>query len=154
MHGYRLSDIGNPMFGGPWQHHGKRRILRPMTLRMLYDGAKNGAELMDAIETMTHGRWRPSPGSVYPLLDDLTKEKLVRKRDDGRYELTPEAIREMRPPWERGEAQSRGAEETMRELEGYASYFEELSATDPDEWAEVKPRLAALAKRWNKLTEK
>ena len=48
---------------------------------------------------MTRGRWRPSPGSVYPLLEDLSTEKLVKKRDDGRYELTPEAIREMQPPW-------------------------------------------------------
>src|SRR5438093_7779585 len=130
-HPNRHSDIENPMFGGPWQHHGKRRILRPMAIRMLYDGPKNGAELMDAIEEMTRGRWRPSPGSVYPLLEDLTSEKLVTKRDDGRYELTPDAIREMRPPWGDREVEPRGADETMRELEGYASYFDELAQMKP-----------------------
>ena len=142
------------MFGGPWQHHGKRRILRPITMRVLYEGAKNGAEIMDAIETMTRGRWRPSPGSVYPLLEDLTTERLVKKRVDGRYELTPDAIREMRPPWGDRETPPRGADETMRELEGYASYLDELAETNPAEWAAVKPRLAALAQRWTKLTEK
>jgi DNA-binding PadR family transcriptional regulator len=142
------------MFGGPWQHHGRRRILRPMTLRILYDGAKNGTELMDAIEAMTRGRWRPSPGSVYPLLDDLTKEKLVAKRDDGRYELTPEAVREMRPPWGEGAAPAgRGAEETMRELEGYSSYFEELASSKPAEWDAIRPRVAAMAARWAKLAK-
>lgn len=140
------------MFGGPWHQHGKRRVLRPFTLRVLYEAPRNGAEIMDEIERTTRGRWRPSPGSVYPLLEDLTNEKLVRKRADGRYELTDAARRDFQWPWaEQGEA--RGAESVLRELEGYASYFEEISQAAGPEWSALKPRLRALAKRLAKLTE-
>ncbi len=41
---------------------------------------------MDKLEEKSKVWWRPSPGSIYPLLDELTKEKLVKKRSDGRYE--------------------------------------------------------------------
>jgi DNA-binding PadR family transcriptional regulator len=45
-------------------------------------------EIMDEIENMTQGWWRPSPGSVYPMLDEMVKDGLVKKREDGKYELT------------------------------------------------------------------
>src|SRR5437867_2236928 len=71
-----------------WKMHG-RRGLRMWTLSLIARGPKNGAEIVDAIEQMTQGWWRPSPGSIYPLLAELQQEGLVQKRDDGRYELTP-----------------------------------------------------------------
>ena len=43
---------------------------------------------MDAIEGMSQGWWRPSPGSVYPLLETIAKEGSIKKREDGKYELT------------------------------------------------------------------
>src|SRR5438128_3480368 len=115
------------MFGGPWSQPRGRRVLRPFTLRVLYDAPKNGVEVMDAIEEMTHGRWRPSPGSVYPMLEDLVNGKVVKKRDDGRYELTPEARQEFSWPWGHPAGEPRGAAEMLREMEGYASYFEEIA---------------------------
>ena len=63
---------------------------------MLSNSPKNGVELMDDMEKMTQGWWRPSPGSVYPLLEQLTNEGLIRKREDGRYELTEKASEETR----------------------------------------------------------
>jgi len=47
---------------------------------------------MRRLEEQAGGRWRPSPGSVYPLLQLLEDEGLVKSADqDGRkvYELTP-----------------------------------------------------------------
>ncbi|MBX7161283.1 MAG: PadR family transcriptional regulator [Acidimicrobiia bacterium] len=32
------------------------------------DGPAHGYELIQRLETKTEGRWRPSPGSVYPQL--------------------------------------------------------------------------------------
>ena len=57
----------------------------------------HGYEIIREIRDRTHGRWRPSPGSVYPALRSLresglvTEEPLGRKRtvaltDDGRAE--------------------------------------------------------------------
>jgi DNA-binding PadR family transcriptional regulator len=65
--------------------------VRGLLLAALLDGPAHGYELMRRLEEQAGGRWRPSPGSVYPLLQVLEDEGLVRGRDsDGRkvYELT------------------------------------------------------------------
>ncbi|MGC9209955.1 MAG: helix-turn-helix transcriptional regulator [Acidilobus sp.] len=66
----------------------KRGWLRPLILRLLLSRPMNGVEIMDEIERMTGGAWRPSPGSVYPMLAELLEEGLVTRHEDGRYELT------------------------------------------------------------------
>jgi DNA-binding PadR family transcriptional regulator len=65
---------------------------------------------MQDIEERSDGVWRPSPGSVYPALQQLEDEGLVRTIEaDGRkqYELTDagkeyvaERGEELPPPWE------------------------------------------------------
>jgi DNA-binding PadR family transcriptional regulator len=66
--------------------------VRGLLLAALIEGAAHGYELMRRLEEQAGGRWRPSPGSVYPLMQLLEDEGLVRSTDaDGRkvYELTP-----------------------------------------------------------------
>jgi len=93
---------GNPYRGHDGGgHHGHRdrwsggRIpkgnVRGLLLAALLAGPAHGYELIRRLETQAGGRWRPSPGSVYPLLQLLEDEGLVRGRDEeGRrvYELT------------------------------------------------------------------
>lgn len=65
--------------------------VRGLLLAALLDGPAHGYELMRRLEERASGRWRPSPGSVYPLLQLLEDEGLVAGRDEnGRktYELT------------------------------------------------------------------
>jgi DNA-binding PadR family transcriptional regulator len=65
--------------------------VRGLLLAALLDGPAHGYELMRRLEGQAGGRWRPSPGSVYPLLQLLEDEGLVRGRDsEGRkvFELT------------------------------------------------------------------
>src|SRR2546422_533404 len=81
-----------------WMMH-RKRGLRGWIVSILASAPKNGAEIMDEIETMTQGWWRPSPGSVYPLLEQMTQDDLLRKRDDGRYELSPKAKEEVKFPF-------------------------------------------------------
>jgi DNA-binding PadR family transcriptional regulator len=67
--------------------------VRGLLLAALLEDPAHGYELMRRLEEQAEGRWRPSPGSVYPLLQLLEDEGLVRGSDDaGRkvYELTPE----------------------------------------------------------------
>lgn len=66
--------------------------VRGLLLAALLQGAAHGYELMRRLEERAGGRWRPSPGSVYPLMQLLEDEGLVRSTEqDGRkvYELTP-----------------------------------------------------------------
>lgn len=70
-----------------------RGDVRDLLLAALVEGPAHGYELMGRLEERTGGRWRPSPGSVYPTLQLLEDKGLVRGRDEeGRrvYELTDE----------------------------------------------------------------
>jgi DNA-binding PadR family transcriptional regulator len=65
--------------------------VRGLLLAALLAGPSHGYELMRRLEELAGGRWRPSPGSVYPLLQLLEDEGLIRGTDaEGRkiYELT------------------------------------------------------------------
>lgn len=114
---------------------------------MLERSPKNGAELMDEIEMMTKGWWRPSPGSMYPLLESMVQEQLIRKREDGKYELTQKTKEEFGWPYGSHGAQPRTVEDMLREIEGYASYFEDLAKSDKARIEAHRERIRALADR-------
>jgi DNA-binding PadR family transcriptional regulator len=131
----------------------RRRGLRTWVVSMLERSPKNGAELMDEIELMTKGWWRPSPGSMYPLLESMVQEQLIRKREDGRYELTQKTKEEFGWPYGSHGAQPRTVDDMLKEIEGYASYFEDLSKSDrtriepySDRIKNIAERLAAMGK--------
>ncbi len=105
-------------------YHGKSG-LRNWVILVLSRSPRNGAEIMDEIETMSFGWWRPSPGSIYPTLESLAKEGIIKKRSDNRYELT-EAGLEQFERFRRGRASSpENIEEMITNMEGYLSYMEE-----------------------------
>ncbi|MEM1575035.1 MAG: PadR family transcriptional regulator [Nitrososphaerota archaeon] len=54
-----------------WMRHTAivpKGFLRHYVLELLNEKPMSGAEIMDEIDKRTNGCWRPSPGSVYPLL--------------------------------------------------------------------------------------
>jgi DNA-binding PadR family transcriptional regulator len=77
---------------GEW-HRGRMRRgdIRTALLAALAEGPGHGYDVMQKLEEKTGGAWRPSPGSVYPTLQLLEDEGLVRsyERDGKRvYEIT------------------------------------------------------------------
>ena len=69
----------------------RRGDIRRALLATLEDGPGHGYELIGRLEERSGGVWRPSPGSVYPTLQMLEDEGLVRsdEREGKRvYELT------------------------------------------------------------------
>jgi DNA-binding PadR family transcriptional regulator len=80
---------GGPFGGG----RGRRRRgdVRLALLMLLAEEPRNGYQLMQTIEERSGGRWRPSPGSVYPTLSQLEDEGLIRgvERDGTKlFEIT------------------------------------------------------------------
>jgi DNA-binding PadR family transcriptional regulator len=78
---------GAAAFGGPGHKGGRARRgdVRAAILVLLEEGPKHGYQLITEFEEKTQGRWKPSPGSVYPVLSQLSDEGLVRPEDvDGR----------------------------------------------------------------------
>jgi DNA-binding PadR family transcriptional regulator len=93
----------------------RRGDIRWALLEALGDGPAHGYELIVRLEDRSGGMWRPSPGSVYPTLQMLEDEGLVRseERDAKRvYELT-EAGRTAAAEHADGRAESDAAEERV-----------------------------------------
>ncbi len=68
-----------------------RRGVRAAVLAVLVDQPMHGYQVIQRLEQLSGGRWRPSAGSVYPTLQQLEDEELVRSEElDGRrvYTLT------------------------------------------------------------------
>lgn len=86
--------LGGPAFG-PRGFGGRARKgdVRSAILSLLAEGPTNGYGLIKAIHAKTDGAWRPSPGSVYPTLQQLVDEGLIVPTSEGaraEYELTDE----------------------------------------------------------------
>jgi DNA-binding PadR family transcriptional regulator len=134
--------------GGPWPWAGfafgsKSRFfdsgeLRLAILSLLSEGPKHGYQLMKELEERSGGIYRASAGSVYPTLQQLEDEEMIRAEqqggkkvytltDAGRKELErdPETVRRI---WQRAE-----------ECEDWGQYF------GPEAFA-VLPSLAPLVK--------
>lgn len=77
-----LGDLGpGPAFDRPAR--GRRRGRRPRgdirlaVLALLAERPRHGYEIIHEVAERTDGAWRPSPGSVYPTLQQLEDEGLV-----------------------------------------------------------------------------
>jgi DNA-binding PadR family transcriptional regulator len=71
----------------------RRGDVRPIILSALREKPMHGYQVIQELEAQSGGRWRPSAGSVYPTLQQLEDEGLVRSGDvEGRrtYSLTDE----------------------------------------------------------------
>jgi len=68
-------------------------FLRYQLLKTLDEKPMSGSEIMSEIEKQTNGRWKPSPGSIYPLLAWLQDKGYINEvteQEPGtrRYKLT------------------------------------------------------------------
>jgi len=112
--------------GGPGFRRGRRvrrGNVRAAILLLLAEEPRNGYQVMQELETRSDGAWRPSPGSVYPALQLLADEGLVRSesREGGNvFELTDagrqhvqENREQLGTPWDLA---SQGVPDDVREL--------------------------------------
>ena len=51
-----------------------RGLLRFIVLKFLVEKPMSGVEIVEKIKQETKGKWKPSPGSIYPLLLGLQKK--------------------------------------------------------------------------------
>jgi DNA-binding PadR family transcriptional regulator len=155
MRGGRGRRRARPGFG-PWggygpAHFGGRRKagrgdIRAAILALLAEQPMHGYQIIREIGERSEGAWAPSPGSVYPTLQQLTDEDLVRASEsDGKrvYELTDDgrAQAEQRQgslPWEEA---AEGADDDLVALRELA--FQVLAATRQVAHAGTATQLAA-----------
>jgi DNA-binding PadR family transcriptional regulator len=109
--GFDFGEFGGPG-GGPRGRGRKARRgdIRTAALLLLAEEPRNGYQIMQEVEERSDGIWRPSPGSVYPALQQLEDEGLIRSEEmDGRklFQLTDagrayveERDKDKPAPWE------------------------------------------------------
>jgi DNA-binding PadR family transcriptional regulator len=85
------SGPGRAPFGRGRGRKARRGDIRTAALLLLAEEPRNGYQIMQEVEERSDGVWRPSPGSVYPALQQLEDEGLIRSGEiDGRklFQLT------------------------------------------------------------------
>ena len=119
-------------------------FIRYHVLEVLSQKPMSGSELMDEIERHTGGFWKPSPGSIYPLLSWLQDNGYIKELpvENGlkRYELT-----------ESGKAlldEQKQIRKKFREEVGFlpAPFFDSfLMKIPPEKTAEIRKSIRRLA---------
>lgn len=114
---------------GPGRHgHRRRRSrvsrgeVRNAVLALLAEEAMHGYQIMQELEDRSGGGWQPSPGSIYPTLQQLADEGLIEADAEGArnvYSLTEAGRRAVGqidepPAWERFGADGGGAASLRR----------------------------------------
>jgi len=107
--------------GGPWGPPSRPRRdrgdVRLAILLLLDEQPRHGYEIITELTERSEGRWRPSPGSVYPVLKRLAKEGLVAAvKEDGKntFSLTPAGrtlVEQQRDEWGEPWARRTGQDE-------------------------------------------
>ncbi|HXX88605.1 MAG TPA: PadR family transcriptional regulator [Acidimicrobiales bacterium] len=130
---------GGQDFGGWWSGWGggrprprpRRGDVRLAVLMLLAEEPMHGYQIITELTERSEGTWRPSPGSVYPTLQQLEDEGLVVASErDGRrtYSLTDTGRR------------------TLEELPpGRSAPWEEMAAEPDDAVKRLRRRIAQVA---------
>jgi len=112
-------------FGPPWMAGPKvrRGDVRNAILGVLADRPMHGYEVIGELEQRSGGRWRPSPGSVYPTLQLLEDEGLVKGEErDGRkvFAITDAGRKTLAERTDAGAPWDGPVEDQFHELKGAA----------------------------------
>ena len=144
------------MFNFDWSkrtHKGLRRWI----LYLVRDGPKSGAEVMDIMESNLQGWWRPSPGSIYPMLSKLVEEGLLTQSEDKKYSLTGKGREEIEHPFgllrTAPTSAPRSVEGVVSELASYVSYLEDVAQAKDERLKPSAGQIKELSERMQKLSE-
>ena len=142
---------------GPRGHRARRGDVRSAILTLLGEKPMHGYEMIQELEDRTGGRWRPSAGSIYPTLQLLEDEGLVRADDvEGKrvFDLT-DAGRERlaergdsAPPWEQSQDRSL-YQQLGNEIRGVASAASQVMRAGDE--AQLKEALEAMTETRKRL---
>jgi len=61
-------------------------------LGLLKDQQLSGKEIIDKAILQSEGKWKPSPGLIYPMLGRLLEEGLIDETENGRYKITAKGL--------------------------------------------------------------
>ncbi|MCL4331974.1 MAG: PadR family transcriptional regulator [Candidatus Thermoplasmatota archaeon] len=127
----------------------KRGGLKYYVLWLLHERPMKGSDMMSEIERQTHGWWKPSPGTIYPLLSTLTEDGMISRNEDSVYTITEKGLVEIGMKAKSAQSPGDSIGKVIVELDGIISYLEDTAPHDEDE----KARISKLAERLRKLSQ-
>jgi DNA-binding PadR family transcriptional regulator len=142
--------------GGRWPK-ARRGDVRAAILAVLAEQPRNGYQIIQEVAERSGGAWKPSPGSIYPTLQQLEDEGLVRAESDGGrrvYALTEEGQAyvtehpdEVAAPWA-GMTEENG-EDNLKPLIGQvaAAIWQIAAVGTPEQQAKGREALSDLRRR-------
>ncbi|WP_456696514.1 PadR family transcriptional regulator [Aeromicrobium sp. P5_D10] len=138
--------------GGPGRPRGRRRggrggDVRAAALLILAEGPQHGYQLIQEIAERSEGAWTPSPGSIYPVLQQLEDEGLLTfERVDGRKTATltddgtsyvEEHREELGTPWTAAQGDPRhDMHEFATSLKGFMNAWKQVAQAGTPEQRE------------------
>lgn len=133
----------------------RRGDVRGAILALLTERPMHGYEMMQELEGRTGGAWRPSAGSIYPTLQQLEDEGLVKSEEIGdrrRYTLTDAGReeagrREGPPPWEAQSAAGGGGDLREAAFRVAAAVMQAASTGTDEQVAQVREILVDARQR-------
>ncbi len=69
-----------------------RGFSRQYILSLLREQSMTGKQIIDRATLQSDGKWRPSPGLIYPLLGRLREDGLIIEDGEGRYTITKKGL--------------------------------------------------------------
>jgi DNA-binding PadR family transcriptional regulator len=138
------------------RHHRRNRIgiprglLHHLALVLLRSGPKSGSELTEEIEEYTD--WRPSPGSIYPLLSNLQEKGFIEPHEDGeagikRFKLTRGGLNEVNSH-PHHEEEFRKRNRTIRKM-----YWRLLKGMPKDVYESFAGIIDSLESTWDQIDD-
>jgi DNA-binding PadR family transcriptional regulator len=133
-------------------------MIKAAVIAALAEGPMHGYQIMQRIQELSGGVWRPSPGSVYPTLQEFEDRDLVKSEEvEGKrvYELT-EAGRaeastmrdaEGNPPWRTAEGPAGARMKLKAAVGSLAAAARQVGMSGSDEMAEATLAILADARK-------
>ena len=69
-----------------------RGFSRQYILNLLKEKPMSGKEIIDFAIYESEGKWKPSPGLIYPMLGRLLEEGLISETENGKYKITHKGV--------------------------------------------------------------
>jgi DNA-binding PadR family transcriptional regulator len=158
--------FGGQLFGPPWGPpprwrgpKARRGDVRAAILAVLAEQPMNGYQIIQEIAERSGGGWKPSPGSIYPTLQQLEDEGLVAAdaevgrrtftlTDEGRAYVAEHAD-EVSAPWEAMSAPAEDDENGLKPLLGQVAtaMWQILATGTPEQQARAKDAVAELRRK-------
>ena len=73
----------------------RRAFLKYIVLKIIKDKPTHGYEIIKTVELRSNGRWTPSAGSIYPILEGLESKGFIQSEEIERrkvYAITPKGV--------------------------------------------------------------